>query len=277
MKHLKRFNEELNIYTYRKAAKKLAEIGHKKRSATMQSWIDIKQKELDEKTRLDEIEHWRDSVSRFSPFGKLKFEISLPSGSRSKPFEQIVDDFYGSFAFEPENFTDTVEYELKWKRDLPETDLKKNDPLTFWAQLFLVAIPTTRESYDKYQSIPAIKSSMWRGGIFGMWISFKIQIAGDLISIQKVEIWEDDGQEIRLKIADRATAGKIRSLLLGIFKGTIDYPVKYQYKEYPTNLHDLIETIVCNKSGLTSDYGLNMDHFVEAIQKISANSIFKEG
>lgn len=273
MKHLKRFNEELNISTYRRAVKKLTDIGHKKRSADMQDWVDIKQKEVEERAKIDEFNHWKDFVTKFSPFGKLKFEIF--DHSKTKSFEPIVDDFYGALIFEKDIFEDNVMYELDSIRKSPTPDLE-DKVNSFWFSFFMVAIPTTEESYNKYQGIPAIKSSMYRGGIFGLWVNFKIQIEGDDISVPNFEIYTDDGQDIRLNIADRSTAGKIKNLLLGIFKGKIDYPVKYTYKDYPTSMHDFVETIVCNKSGLTSDYGLNMDHFVEAIQRVNTNSLFKQ-
>lgn len=271
MKHLKKFNEELNLNTYKRAATKLSSMGHRKRSANMMNWVDIKQKEEDERKRLEEIEYWKKSISEYSKFGEFKFEISdIPTQNRSSKFEPIVDNFYGSISFESDMFIDNAADEIEYAKSNPEKTS------SMWFTLFMVAIPKTEDEYDKYQNIPSIKSAMWRGGIFGLWISFKILIEGDLISIPRFEIYADDGQESRLNISDRATAGKIRNLLLGIFKGTIDYPVKYQTEGYPTNLHDYIETIVCNKSGLTSEYGLNMDHFVEAIQKVSANSLFKE-
>jgi hypothetical protein len=275
MKHLKKFNEELNINTYRRTVNKLKEIGHKKRSANMQSWVDIKQKEQEEKDRLLQIEKWKDSISKYSQFGKFKFEISDSTSTRrpNARFEPIVDDFYTVVSFDIDMFGDSVQDTIEWSKN---TVRNPSGVANLYLSLFVSAVPTTEEDYDKYQSIPAIKGSMWGGGIFGLWVSIKIEIQGDLISVSDFEVYTDDGQDTFLKITDRSTAGKIRNLLLGIFKGTIDYPVKYPTHGYPTNLHDFIETAVCNKSGLTSDYGLNMDHFVEAIQKVSANSLFKE-
>lgn len=272
MKHLKRFNEELNIQTYRRAVDRLTDIGHRKRAAAIKDWVGVKQKEAEERAKADEFNHWKDFVTKFSPFGKLKFEIT--DGSKVKSFEPITDDFYGAIVFEKDNFEDVIEDTLSYQRDLSEEN--KNKVNNFWLSFFMVALPTTEESYNKYQSIPPIKESMYRGGIFGLWINFKVQIEGDEISVPTFDIYADDGQSTRLSIADRSTAGKIKNLLLGIFKGTIDYPVKYPVDGYPTNMHDFLETIVCNKSGLTSDYGLNMDHFVEAIQKVSANSLFRQ-
>lgn len=275
MRHLRKFNEELNINTYRRTVNKLKDIGHKKRSANMQSWVDIKQKEQEEKDRLLQIEKWKDSISKYSQFGKFKFEITDSTSTR-KPearFEPVVDDFYSTISLESDMFNDNVEDAIEWSKNMVKNP---GGSSSLYLSLFISAVPTTEEAYNKYQSIPPIKGSMWGGGIFGLWVSIKIEIDKDLISVTKFEIYTDDGQDTFLKIIDRATAGKIRNLLLAIFKGTIDYPVKYPMDGYPTNLHDFIETVVCNRSGLTSDYGLNMDHFVEAIQKTSANSLFKE-
>lgn len=268
MKHLKHFNEKLNISTYIRSVNKFKELGHNKRATNMQNWVDIKRKEAKEKARLEEIRYWEDSISKYSKFGTYKFQIS--DASRNKTFDKIVDDFYGAVVFDRAMFSDIIADEIEYAKSNREKECSA------WLSLFMVAIPKTKEEYDKYQSMPAIKSSMWRGGIFGLWLSFRITIIGDLISVTKFEIYADDGQEIRLNITDRSTAGKIKNLLAGIFKGTIDYDVKYPSTGLPNNLHDFIETVVCNQSGLTSDYGLNMDHFVDALKNTSANSLFKE-
>lgn len=275
MRHLRKFNEELNINTYRKAANKLKEIGHKKRAANISDWMDVRVKEEEEKRRLMEIERWKDSISKYAQFGKFKFEIN-DSSSRSRTearFNPIVDEFYTNISLESDMFNESAEDAIAWSKNGVKNPSGKS---SLYLSLFISAVPTTEEAYNKYQSIPPIKGSMWGGGIFGLWVSFKIEIDNDLISVTKFDIYTDDGQDTWLSISDRATAGKIKNLLLNMFKGTIDYPVRYPVDGYPTNLHDFIETLVCNKSGLTSDYGLNMDHFVEVIQKTSANSLFKE-
>lgn len=266
MKHLKKFNEELNIDTYRRAAHQLKDIGHSKRATNMQSWIDVKQREKEEKEELRQVKFWKESVETFSKFGKFKFRMST-IGRGQFPI-QDVDDFYTSLVFEKEAFEDNLADNLY--------SAKNSNKFVFPVSLYLTAIPKDLDSYVKYYNTPSIKSSMNRGSIMGIWITFYIKIEGDSISIDEINLYGDDGEEIILSIADRATAGKIRSLLLGIFKGTIDYPVKYPTEDSQDNLHDCIETVVCNKSGLTSDYGLNMDHFVEAINKVSANSLFNE-
>jgi hypothetical protein len=67
MKYLKRFNEELKASTYKSAATKLTQIGHKRRGAQMLDFATQREKE-EERMRLQET---RDELSRFEPFNLI--------------------------------------------------------------------------------------------------------------------------------------------------------------------------------------------------------------
>ena len=67
MKYLKRFNEELKASTYKSAATKLTQIGHKRRGAQMLDYATQREKE-EERMRLQET---RDELSRFEPFNLI--------------------------------------------------------------------------------------------------------------------------------------------------------------------------------------------------------------
>ncbi len=67
MKYLKRFNEELKASTYKSAATKLTQIGHKRRGAQMLDYATQREKE-EERIRLQET---RDEMSRFEPFNLI--------------------------------------------------------------------------------------------------------------------------------------------------------------------------------------------------------------
>ena len=67
MKYLKRFNEELNVSTYKSAADKLTRMGHKRRGSEMLDYAFQREKE-EERMRLQET---RDEMSRFEPFNLI--------------------------------------------------------------------------------------------------------------------------------------------------------------------------------------------------------------
>ena len=67
MRYLKRFNEELKVSTYKSAATKLTQMGHKRRGAEMLDYSTQREKE-EERMRLQET---RDEMSRFEPFNLI--------------------------------------------------------------------------------------------------------------------------------------------------------------------------------------------------------------
>jgi len=67
MKYLKRFNEELKASTYKSAATKLTNMGHKRRGAEMLDYATQREKQ-EERMRLQET---RDEMSRFEPFNLI--------------------------------------------------------------------------------------------------------------------------------------------------------------------------------------------------------------
>jgi hypothetical protein len=67
MRYLKRFNEELKVSTYKSAATKLTNMGHKRRGAQMLDYATQREKE-EERKKLQET---RDEMSRFEPFNLI--------------------------------------------------------------------------------------------------------------------------------------------------------------------------------------------------------------
>jgi hypothetical protein len=68
MKHLKRYNEELNPSTYTSAAAKLRQLGHVRRPKELEDWSNFEKERLKKQQQLFR----KDELSQFSPF-KLKF------------------------------------------------------------------------------------------------------------------------------------------------------------------------------------------------------------
>ena len=291
MKHLKRFNEELRTYTYKKAAKKLAEIGHVNRAKSMENYVKKKEEER-LKSEKESIDRWEKNVSEYSKFGKLKIDVFEKHETGRWMNGKMSGYFYPVLTFDRDSFEDSM-YEYtrpnpKKVGNYTQSSEEKSFPQDFneVVSLSLGLVPVEDEKelslfpeYAKSKSntldkckkeMP--KSNFENGFYFASWITFSIAVKGDNISVSmnKIENYDDP---IIFRIADRKSAGIFRDLLIKIFNGNVNYPSSYTDIK---DLHENIETYVCNKSGLSSEYGLDMSHFVNAIKAININSLFKE-
>lgn len=279
MKHLKKFNE-LNISTYRKASKKAKEIGHNKRAKAFDDMVAKKEEEKRKRDEEDSFANWQRNVNEYSKYGKFKFNIdkNLSYSGVGKRVTQrgadkleniLIEDFYLWIDFDELSFYD-------------ELDQYKNDgefegSFTTQVQFAIGIIPTTKEAIEKCkETLKAnnLDNDFHNGFFWSNWITFGLTVDGDKITVAPMFIDNYDTSVTGyVSLADRRTAGLFRNLLIGIFNGSIKYP---SGRTDISDMHDALEANVCNKSGLSSEYGLEMNHFVESLRKTSANSLFKE-
>ncbi len=108
MKHLKRFNEELRTYTYKKAAKKLAEIGHVNRAKSMENYVKKKEEEERLKSEKESIDRWEKNVSEYSKFGKLKIDVFEKHETGRWMNGKMSGYFYPVLTFDRDSFEDSM-------------------------------------------------------------------------------------------------------------------------------------------------------------------------
>lgn len=226
-------------------------------------------------------------------------EASFEDEIQSKMSDQYIEDE----PIAPEEGADDDFMDLLWD-DEPELD----EPSPFneaketqskfpydWKinlNLSIALIPVSEESIKKLQKIGGETSGSRsvgeeldfnNGSYWSNWVTFEIKASGEKISVSTMDISNYDETQLGyVNIDDRKSAGLFKNLLIGIFSGNIKYPTGYpegvtQGKwESISDMYDLLETTICNTSHLSSEYGLDMNHFVDALRKTPTNLIFKE-
>ena len=273
MKHLKRFNEELTPHKYKKAAKKLREIGHTKRASKLDDWAVIRQEQDDKKRAERALNRWKSSVGDVSKYGTFKWIYGKPimerkpgGGSKiSELLESVIDDFYILLYFNYEELDERL-YDLnKWKE-------KKQIDSTYKTSVSIDIhlLPVKEESAKKMADSQRI--STWFGAMFAGWVSFELVFKNDSVDVTKMLVWDHDDGDGVCFLHDRASAGKLKNLIIDIFSGKSDYPSQ----ERGLTLHDQLETDICNQSGLSSDFGLDMEQFLNVAKATNPNTLFRE-
>lgn len=285
MKHLRRFNEELKSRTYKRVAKKLADIGHIKRASAMEDHI----KEVEKREHQEFIDKnligWREAVDKYSKYGKFRMVLgdplketirhakgvkSIMRGFREGDF--INDEFYVALDFESDMWIDNL-YDYDQNREKPEDE--RSYPVRIWANISMMIFPTTEETLIKILNSERYKHDVYSGKLFSGWWTFDTLIESEVkSSVKTMTFSEDDGRDYVALIADRKSAGGLKNLIVNILSDKIEYPI-YWGNEFKT-LHDQFETFVCNRSGLASDYGITIDHYIEAAKAVNPNNLFKE-
>ena len=284
MRHLKRFNEELKLSTYKRASEKLKKIGHSNRAKAFDDVIEKKKKEEEDKRAKEGIENWKNNVAEYSKFGEFKFKISPKGQNRregtnpqtghkfwvnQKGKSLISDNFYLYLDFDSDAFDDEI-YQNKSSGSF-------DDSFDINFSMSVGIIPKTedliKECKEKLTE-NKLDPDFGNGFFWSNWIGFRIKADGDNIKISDFYVDPyDESVTGYIDIADRRTAGLFRNLLIGIFSNKIKYPSGR--KDIP-DMYEYLESNLCNRSGLSSEYGLEMNHFVEALKRTSANSLFTE-
>ena len=247
MKYLKKFNEELNPNTYRRAASKLKKMGgfNIDRAKNLTDWAE--KREAD-----DSIIKWKKNIEEFSKFGKFKLNIA----------NKFTGDFYLYLNFSRDSFLDEYapveeggEYELR---------------LGF----FIGAIPVDEETRVKTLET-VIEDDFGNGFIWSNMLSIGLKIIPGSYEITDMAL-EDYDEELTggVELADRASAGRLRSLLVSLFENpNLNYPSGYNDHDY---FYEMFESVILAGGGLSSDLGMTMEQLAEYIKKFPASELIKK-
>lgn len=248
MKYLKKFNEELNPSTYRRAASKLKKLGGFN--------IDVAKNLTDwaEKREADEsIIKWEKNIEEFSKFGKFKLNIA----------NKFTGDFYLDLNFSRDSFLD--EY-----APIGEGDDEYYVGLGF----FIGAIPVDEETRVKTLEI-VTEDDFSNGFIWSNMLSIGLKIIPGSYEITDISI-EDYDVELTggVELADRASAGRLRSLLVSLFENpNLNYPSGYNDYDY---FYEMFESVILAGGGLSSDLGMKMEEIAEYIKKFPARELINK-
>ena len=260
MKYLKKFNEELKSSTYKSAADKL-KYNHSARSKSLSDFSDVRLKEEQEEEKRIALENerikkekeykeWQDEIKRYSPFGLFTFKIKPDGGS----------------AFEEDFYLMVTHW---YDEGFQEIEQNSGTYLNFDFHL----VPKDIETYNKVRSCAewdwqdGYRFHIWRG-----WVNITTKEYDCEVNNFVTDTADNfDGQ---IEIADRKTALKFKRLMSGIFSNK-DYPdyVASYHETYPS-LYNAVEATLA-ESGISSDFGLEMSHIADCINKISVNSLYQ--
>jgi hypothetical protein len=217
MKYLKRFNEELNPSTYRRASKKLLDKGHLRRAEELKKWSNVVE-DVDKKKR------WSEAVNDFSKFGT--YQIDVKYGNL-----EFTGDFHLCLVLDRDAFADNF--------------LPGDEGGSFW--ISIICIPIDEEMYNKCISngLDMYNGGFWSGSIF---INFTV---GDEIEIRGFELGDYD--DASMVISNRKSANTFRKLLIDLFSNSeLGYPSSYTDLE---DFWELINGYFGANIGLFTDYG----------------------
>lgn len=244
MKYLKRFNEELNPMTYRRAAKKLDDII--KSTPSMAMAIDAKRRSDDLKKHSLDIEKkqyyelWKKQNKYFGEFGEFDFIID---GS-NEPFYIVLVPEIDSTIESWEDYQD-----------------KKSCYLSFAVGL----IPVDDEQYQRLIR----RYDAYNGFIWGFWAVINYDIINSEVQFKGIDldIYEIDD----IQVGNRKTANKLKKLLIDILSDKEFYPSGHTDVD---NMYDKIERDIIQGLNISIDYGIDMDRIKNDISRLNYMNFF---
>lgn len=253
MKYLKKFNEELNPVTYKRAANKLDKKGHVYRATQLRDWGNQKETELENKK-------WLDSIEEMKKFGTFKLKIEVDG-------KEFIADFYLNLVLDREGFADTLAY-------LQEQENSDWSVLSFWFSAII--IPVDEEVKQKcFEIMP--EPDFMNGGFWG--ISINIPLVYDQHSVSlKIENFSidnyDNSMSGNISIADRRSANKLRKLMIDIFSDeNLNYPSGYN--DF-SDIWELLNGYFSTGLGLNVDYGWYPEQVADYFkEKTVVNDFYK--
>ena len=260
MRYLRRYNEELEPYTYRKAADQLIKKGryHRKRGTDMQEYASL----------VD----WRRLRDRCKRAGiitlRLETSVKPPSGQATPDY---VGEFHPVVELGLDGFSEDVGYNMA----------EGNTDFTVTLNWFVSAVPTTEEGYEQAHAA-AKKKVEWhraRGpydkdyGFPMAFFHFDIIFSGGSYEFGTPKFYSRDDMQVDAHLEDRSGSGRIRSEVLWQLDEKSDEPnaVWLDGKRHDfNNSFDAFEAML-QFYGLSTDYGLEAKTVYEYVKKIPGN------
>jgi hypothetical protein len=196
MKYLKRFNEELEPYTYRKASDKLRRMGHSSRADRLSDWSNKRQE--DENIKF--IQRKKSELSNTPSFHMKFFADSWPDHATEPYFE---GNFFVDFVFDYDtmiNDEDILNFEM-------------NDTATIQFPILIGLMPSDDETKNNLENsnIDVHREMIWP-------INFCIRLnSNSKIEDKKSSIFWDESNDGVVIFSDRKEAFKFRKFLLESF------------------------------------------------------------
>jgi hypothetical protein len=248
MKYLKKFNEELNPQTYRRAAAKLLKQSsfNKERADELRDWAD--KREVVQNT-----EKWEKMKTETSKFGT--YNLSIENNADGEDF---VGRFHPYITFERDGFIDDY-----------ESSKEQGGDFDMGLYLFLGSVPADQETLDKCMEI--MPDPDFGNGFF--WtnnIGIQFYFESGSVKINDIKIDEyDDSLTGSVSIPDRKSAQILKNLLVKMFsEPSLGYPSGYNDFD---SFYEMFEAKILAEAGLSSDFGFSMEAIADFLKAVSAN------
>lgn len=256
MKHLRRFNEELNSSTYMRASRKLQKIvkddPRLAKSINAAERADKLKSHAGDMEMRESIDKWKRKVDQYSKFGTFKFDIYSPGSDQ----DSYTGDFYIEIC--PE-FTDLQEFWHDEEQDNRTISIR-----------FAVGLIPTSEDYIKAISDNFEDLDFYNGFFWGFWFSVDYTVVNGSTSFSKIQLDNYDESIAEVQISDMRTRQQLKKMFMGIFEQNSD--LNNSSKD-ASNLYELVEREVIQELELYSDYGIDQDRIVTDLRKIPASHL----
>jgi hypothetical protein len=254
MKHLKRFNEELDPRTYRSAAKKIRTIAKVKPLYAKRRWggnAEVLADELDRHSKnvelVGQLEKWEKKVQEMSKFGEFEITLSNEDGN----------EFTGTFYLEVvPTVEDLTEF---WHDEDPE-----NRDIVF--PLGVGLIPKNREDIRVIKDL--FDLDFYNSFFWGFWIYVKYEVENSSLKFGGLTIYPYEPENCSV-IITRKSANAFKRLFVSLFDPSTSYPSGYTDI---TDFYDKIEVEIIQGLETSADYGLDMGRIKNDLQNLPSNN-----
>jgi hypothetical protein len=272
MKYIKKFNEELDANTYRKASKALSALKHTKRANKLEKHAKII-------SQLNKLNDLVKDLKKYTPYGI--FDAGSNVGSKLK------EQFALKMWYDDWTLTDTFD------------DYERGDSTVFCVRVSIGFLPILEEGneehirdyysqmngdvygddalYDELGEMEDTKIGRicqyfdqyeFLGAFNGPSIYVKMAIENDKIIIKGIDV-DDDSEDV-LNILGRKSGVQLKNLLVKLFSNETFY--------FPThnnqNLQQVIKYELCEKTGFSTKYQFSFGEIGEFIKKTGINEFY---
>jgi hypothetical protein len=227
MKYLKRFNEELQPWTYTQASKKLRDIGHTNRASRLEEWADKRRKD-------DEIKAARADKERLSktPSFHLKiFKDRWDKGRIHADEPYLEGNFFIDIYYESDLFYDN--------EALYEFEISDKNQIQFpFAIGIMPADEETQEKFDKEKWECVYRNKIWPVNLY-------ISLNSNNTRIQdgNSKIFWEEREDGTVLFSDRKEAMRFKIFFLESFNSNSDNQFGEACRSVEKQIKDMIEQL----------------------------------
>ena len=222
MKHLKRFNEELQPYTYTQASKKLREIGHTNRASRLEEWAAKRRKDDENKA----IQQMKEELSQ-TPSFRMKFFRDRWNNGRVLATEPYLEgNFYLDLLYESDWMSDS--------EDFYEYELDDKSRIQFPFSVGLM--PADEETQEKFNGQEF--EYVWRNMIWPIYLYIRLNDNKTTVKEGNSKVFWEEREDGTILFADRREAMKFKRFLFESINS--DNRFGKQFKEVDKHIKEMI-------------------------------------